>query len=383
MITTSFDTYKMIGGWKSPMNIHRYPTPIKVNKTNTKFDEAFNKIEAEWLTKRDPEVFKALIESKREDDEYIAANETSFINDLTELCVREASKIWGGGTNNLRHKRSKKKGLVIGKLAWIRRAKKACTEIEVLNANNKIENNRRKKLMKRLKNDKWEDLPSLTGWDNINRNQKEKWVKRLEGLYASLSKELKRLETKEKWSAHEKTHTFMVEDGAINSSKYRKWKLKVSSDPDGEAIKAADGSILVGEQQIRNRYAEYYGGLLKGEATRVKPPDPTDRQTWMDADTIRENRRKLEEVTKGKSIVAEPPTIEEYLEAVNKGDPMSSGGKDGIQYGVLQKLSMSTHMAINGMLTHTNQIEAPSREKERGGGKTEQSGQTSFNKGGN
>lgn len=341
LITTSFDTYKMTGGWKSPMNIHKYPVPIKVNKINTKNDKEFSDKETEWLAKIDAELFNALVASKAEDDDYIAANETTFINDLIEICVTEAS----------RHKRSKKKGMVLGKLAWLRRARKAVAELEVLTYNNPSEISRKRKLLKRLKNKKWDDLPPIVDWDNTPAEKREKWKKRVEGLYNRFSKELREIETKEKWKNYEKAHTFMVEEGATNSSKYRRWKLKMSADPDGEAIKAADGKVLVGEQQIRKRYAEYYSNLLKGEAPRVTPPDTKDRMSWMNSEVLRENKEKLNRATGGASIVAEPPSIEEYMEAVNNGDPMSTGGKDGIQYGVLQKLSMPTHMAINGMDT--------------------------------
>lgn len=71
----------------------------------------------------------------------------------------------------------------------------------------------------------------------------------------------------------------------------------------------------------------------------------------MNPDTINSNKEKLKEALQGKSIADYPPTMEEYLKAVNRGSPSSAPGRDGIQYGALQLLGFGTHKCINNLIS--------------------------------
>lgn len=256
-------------------------------------------------------------------------------------------ELWGNKRDEFRHRVSSTKGIILGKLTWLRRAKKALQELEILLPLT-ASASARYNMIKRLTQDRWKDLPSFNTWGSENTATRLKWAAKIKNLYSLLNLDLKRLEAKERWERKERSDNFFITEGGVNSAKFRRWKLKTPPDPDGEAVKTEEGKIIVGEEEVKARFAEYYGNLFCGEATRTTAPTQTDREAWMKPSVIAENRRKLHQATGGISVIATPPTLEEYMFAVNKGDPQSSGGPDRIQYGVLQKLSTSTHMIING-----------------------------------
>lgn len=211
-----------------------------------------------------------------------------------------------------------------------------------------------KRKAKELRNmiKKGKHFPDLKtrNWTALPYRKRVAWIAAAGRKAGEIYKEIRKTEAAEKEKRRAQHLNFLEKDGMANSSRFRRWKQRECADPDGEAVLSKDQKVLVSDEEVRARYQEYYEDLFKGEEDRTIPPNEEDRKLWMDARIIANNEDKLRRATKGKSVVEQIPTLEEYLEIIRKGDPMSAGGDDRLQYGVLQKLSLGTHMAIVGLI---------------------------------
>lgn len=116
MIVSSFNLFLLVGGWKSVTQPVKYPTPIRVNETDEEKESAFKKKEEEWFQKLDKELYCMIVDNEAKNDVEIEAKQNGFLAELQILCVEEAEKIWGANNRELKHKRSKVKGILLGML---------------------------------------------------------------------------------------------------------------------------------------------------------------------------------------------------------------------------------------------------------------------------
>lgn len=347
-IVVESDLYRLTGGWKTKMRPVSYPTPINVTNSTPEQCARFTEMETRWVSKLNRKMYVALVNNDSATDNYVLARQNTFIEDLTRLCVGKARKVWNDG-QYFKHKRSKGKGILEAKITWLRRAYKGAIELNNY-LGTKGGHRRATSLQKRLSASKWFPKLRVRVWRSLTERNKQVWLSKVKELLAAHLKVMKEKELEEKQAAKDKLRMFWLNDGVANSGRFRRWKLRMTSDPDGEVVKDKSGNILVGEKEVRDRYGEYYAELFSGANQRTSPPDINARNIWMDPTTISRNKEKLEKATKGISIAAAAPSLEEYLNIIKKGGPTSSGGHDQIQYGVLSKLSTGTHLAIVGMI---------------------------------
>lgn len=197
---------------------------------------------------------------------------------------------------------------------------------------------------------KWYPKLVVKNWWNMSTGDKQVWMAKVRTKLTANIDLIRKLEAEEKEEQRARLQKFLNEEGTTNTGRFRRWRLRLVNDPDGEAIKDKDGAILVDETRIRDRYGEYYANLFGGEETRVDAPNECDRKEWMDPRVMKENKEKLNLATNNTSIIYEVPSIEEYYQVIMSSDPTSSGGHDLIQYGILTKLSIGTHLAIVGLI---------------------------------
>lgn len=343
------DLFRLTGGWKTKMTTHSYPVPINVVNATPEQLATFARKEEEWITKLNKKLYVALVNNKPETDSLIVCKQNTFIKELTRLCVKSARKVWCNNQNYV-HKRSKAKGILTGKITWLRRAYKSAKELTNTTGKDNSDTRRKKSLMNRIKTSKWFPKLAAPVWSTLSTANKLKWMAKVKRVLIEHTLRLKEVESKEREERKDLLHAFFRKEGAANSGRFRRWRLRLNSDPDGEVVKDKKGNIITSEEEIRKRYGEYYGDLFHGEEERHTHLIHSDRTIWMDPGVMNNNRMKLQEATKGVSVVESPLTLDEYMQIIREGDPVSSGGPDQIQYGILTKLSMGTHLAILGLL---------------------------------
>lgn len=348
-IVVDLDLFRLTGGWKTIMKPHIYPTPINVTNSTAEQLSKFAEIEAKWLASFNRKLYVALANNQQDTDNYVIRKQQHFLKELANLCSKKARKIWEDN-KPFTHKTSKEKGILMGKITWLRRAYRGAKELNKITGKALL-SRRAKSLQARMKTSKWFPKLTIKNWSHLNITDKHKWMARIFEVYTTNTQALKETEKREREEAKEKRLNFFKEEGNPNTSKFRRWKLRLANDPDGEIVKSKSGEILIGESQIRKRYGEYYADLFKGEESRTGDPNYSDRERWFDPQVILSNREKLMKATKGVSLVQNPPSLQEYYDIVKSGDPNSSGGPDLIQYGILSKLSIGTHQAILGLIS--------------------------------
>lgn len=166
----------------------------------------------------------------------------------------------------------------------------------------------------------------------------------------AIYKERKALQKKIKEEKLGRLEAFWLKEGTVNSSFFRKTRASRRADPDGEAVWSKDKKLLTRPEDLKGRYGEYYGGLLKEEESRKSQPIEEHRARWMHQPTIEKNALLLNLATNGVSIANNTPSLEEVLAVIKKGPPQASGGSDRLQYGALHLLSIKTIKAINGII---------------------------------
>lgn len=342
------DLFWLTGGWKTKMTVHMYSVPINVVNATADQVADFADREKTWIAGLNRKLYVALVNNQADTDLLVKSKQNAFIKELTKLCVKSAKKVWCNN-QNYTHKKSKEKGILTGKITWLRRAYKSAKELTNATGNS-INGRRRKSLLNRIKTSKWFPKLTISCWSILSEAKKQKWMVRVRKVLIEHIARVKEVESKEREERRSRLHEFFQKDGAANTGRFRCWKLRLNSDPDGEVVKSKQGKIITDEEGIRKRYGEYYGDLFEGEEDRKTPVNLNDRNDWMRNEIIASNRAKLQEATNGKSIVEMPPTLEEYMSVIREGDPTSSGGPDQIQYGILTKLSVGTHLAIVGLL---------------------------------
>lgn len=100
LITTEFDLFGLLGGWKTPLNAHVYPAPIRVSREDTSKDATFARIEIEWTKTLDPTLVRVLVEGDNAFDDFISERQEDLLKKLNFLCVDKAGTI----SSNLRRK---------------------------------------------------------------------------------------------------------------------------------------------------------------------------------------------------------------------------------------------------------------------------------------
>lgn len=195
-------------------------------------------------------------------------------------------------------------------------------------------------------------LPGLgaENWPNWSTETRDNWEVLLRWERRTLYKQRNTLQKELKKGRLERLESFWLTEGSVNSSFFRKSRTNRRADPDGEAIWSKSKILLTKPSDLRDRYGEYYGDLLKDEEVRKDPPNEAHRSTWMHQPTMESNALKLKCALKGKSIAENAPTLEEVLAVIKKGSPQASGGSDRLQYGALHLLSVKTIKAINGII---------------------------------
>jgi hypothetical protein len=275
-----------------------------------------------------------------------------LLENLQYLCVTQAARVWGANAASMyKHRISRKEGELQRKLTWIRRAIQASRVIKDWKFTHKpITRGFANSMIDRLSpvdyapglgvsNGNFDSEEEITEWQEKAKVEKKTTLIELDEIHRAHLKE--RAERKE---------SFLVKEGITNTSIFRRWRSRGIKDPDGEAVKSNTGEILVLADQIVDRFYEYYSTLLAGEASRSTPVDEGKRKLWMDDNTIQDNESKLLKALDGRDIGEETPTFDEYFDAVSRGEPTSSPGIDGVQYGVLQYLSYGVHKVIHGMI---------------------------------
>lgn len=348
-IVMDINLFRFVGGWKTRMRPFCYPIPINITVSTAEKEAEFASAEQNWLSSVENKLYVALVENKSITDGLVLQEQESFLKGLSKLCSKTASKIWNAEKGTYMHKKSKVRGILEGKLTWLRRAHKGAKELQYMKAPER-RSRRGKSLLKRISTSKWFPELTITNWVNSEEHKKRRWRKKIIRKCITLNKELKEVCKQEREEQRVRSANFVSTEGARNTGKFRRWKLREVADPDGEAVKDKFGDILVSDKEIRHRYGEYYASLFSGEEARVTPPNERDRDIWMDPTIIAENKTKLQQATGGKSIASESPSLEEYMKVVNDGSASSSGGPDRIQYGLLKKLSLGTHQAIVGLV---------------------------------
>lgn len=348
-IVMEINLFRFVGGWKTRMKAFTYPIPINVITSTPEQDIEFTTAEKDWLLSVDHKLYVALVDSVPNTDGFVIQRQETFLKGLSKLCSKMASKIWCNVKGAAVHKKSKIRGELEGKLTWLRRSLKGARELHHMNAHDR--NSRRgKSLSSRLCTSKWFPELAVRNWHVLSEKLKRDWYRKIIRCMVPLYKELKKVCEMEREEQRIRSANFIETEGSKNTGRFRRWKLREVADPDGEAVRNKFGDILVGEKEIRHRYGEYYANLFAGEDIRHTPPNYNDRHIWMDDAVIAENRDRLTTVTGGVSVIHNPPSMEEYLKVIHKGDPTSSGGPDRIQYGLLKKLSFGTHQAILGLI---------------------------------
>lgn len=348
-IVMEVNLYRFVGGWKTRMKPFAYPLPINVTNSTPEQDKEFADAETTWLSSINNKLYVALVDNAPHTDPFVIREQEGFLKGLSKLCSKTACKIWATEKGAFRHKKSKLRGELEGKITWLWRAHKAVKELRYMSS--AARNSRRgKSLLKRLSSSKWFSDLTVINWFSISEIKKKEWCKKVTKRSIALHKELKEVHKMEREQERTRSANFMETEAVKNTGKFRRWKLRELADPDGEAVKSKFGDILVNEREIRHRYGEYYAGLFSGEDPRPTPPNPLDRNIWMDCDTVKTNKEKLMRATQGESIIKDTPTLTEYFKVLHKGDSSSSGGPDRIQYGLLKKLSLGAHQAILGII---------------------------------
>lgn len=342
------DLFRLTGGWKTVMKPHSYPTPINVTNSTAEQLAEFAEIEDQWISNLNKKLYVALVENHPDNDAFILSRQQQFIKSLANLCSKKARKVWSDNKPFI-HKVSKEKGILEGKITWLRRAYKGAKELNMMTGK-ALSTRRAKSLQNRIKQSKWYPKLTVKNWSHLNASDRNKWMVRIKEVLVANTTVMREVEKRERDEAKERQLNFFTQEGSPNTGRFRRWKLRLASDPDGEVVKSKSGEILIGESQIRKRYGEYYADLFSGEEDRQTPPNFDNRKLWLDPAIISNNRAKLLEATGGVSLVHEAPTLQEYYDIIKNGDPNSSGGPDLIQYGILTKLSTGMHQAIVGLI---------------------------------
>lgn len=347
-IIAEADLFRLTGGWKTKMKPAKYPVPINVTNTSTEQLKLFGEFEEKWLSKINRKLYHALVNNSQETDDLVLRKQNTFIEGLSRLCSNTAKKVWSVDTKFF-HKRSKEVGILESKITWLRRAYKGAKELLGGMENNKL-CRRTKNLVKRIKTSKWYPKLIVEDWWSLTTKSKQVWMSKIKGVLVAAIQVMRSKEEEEREERRDRRRVFLLKEGAVNSSRFRRWKLRKTIDPDGEVVKDAEGNIIVDEEKIKERYGEYYANLFNGEEERAAPPNCEDQLLWLNPAVIAHNKTKLIEATGGLSVSQEAPSLEEYYQIIKSGDPNSSGGPDLIQYGVLTKLSVGSHLAIVGLI---------------------------------
>lgn len=306
-LLVELDLFRLTGGWKTTMKPHIYPTPINVTNSTVEQLTKFSEIEEEWLSKLNRKLYVALVENRPDTDAFILKKQHHFIRELANLCSKKARKVWIDSKPFI-HKVSKEKGVLKGKITWLRRAYKGAKELNNFTGRNLL-SRRAKSLQNRIKKSKWYPKLVVTDWSLLSLEERSKWLARIKEVLTANIMVMRDIEKRERDESKEKKLKFFATEGGPNTSRFRKWKLRTTSDPDGEVVKSKTGEILVGESQIRNRYGEYYADLFSGEEPRKIPIHHADKNLWLNESIIKSNREKLREATGGKSLVQEVPSL--------------------------------------------------------------------------
>lgn len=347
-IIVEADLFRLTGGWKSKMKPAKYPIPINVTNTTPEQLKKFGDFEDKWLSKVNRKLYQALVNNNVDTDEVVMRKQNSFIEGLSKLCSGSARQVWKTDLKFI-HKRSKELGIIESKITWLRRAYKGAKELLGTLENNQ-HSRRTKNLVKRIRTSKWYPKLTVDNWWRLTEKDKQVWLTKIKGVLVVMIQVLKSKEEEERDQRRERRREFLIKEGTVNSSRFRRWKLRKTTDPDGEVVKDNDGNIIVEEDKIRERYGEYYANLFKGEENRAAPPNYEDQLLWLNPAVIALNKSKLIAATGGISVSQDAPTLEEYYHIIKNGVPNSSGGPDLIQYGVLTKLSIGSHLAIVGLI---------------------------------
>lgn len=350
ILTARHNIFELVRGWKSPLIPFVYPKPFSVNRIDKSEDEAFEKCEEEWLKSVDPVLYAEICSGAEDETTPSEEKQEAFLKILNKLLVEDAERIWSHPSFQKGHKRSKEEGILIGKLTWIRRAINAAYSLRKNESDNKFDTFKINSLNKCISTSGLLSELTLKDWRNQSTSEQDAWLEEVKKARGILNRELLDVEIKHREERRDKAQSFFLREGAKNSKIFRRWRLREVCDPDGEAVLSSSDEILVAADLVMKRYEEYYGSLFQGEDSRKVPRDETKRSIWMDPKVIASNKSKLNKALNNVSIASILPTFEEYLEIVNNGDPMSTGGADRIQYGTLQKVSEGVHKAIFGLI---------------------------------
>lgn len=190
----------------------------------------------------------------------------------------------------------------------------------------------------------------VTNWVNFTGSVVEEWFRKAKAHRTDIRGELREVEKSRRIEAANKHRNFLLNQGMTNSSAFRRRRLGAKRDPDGEAVLSKEGTILIVAEQIIERYGEYYRLLLEKEPTPPTPPRDDVRHRWINPQLIESNKAKLVQALGTDNIVTSPPSFEEIQEVILNGKPNSTPGRDGIQYGALQRASNDTIRLVQGII---------------------------------
>lgn len=380
LVTVRYDIFGLLEAWKSELGNYEYPTPVHFDNSEVALG-LFKEEEERWSKSFDPTIWQALLDNDSAYDALIIQEQQDILDKFSLLCVDVARKIWPKSTNNkFKHKRSKVEGIALGKLTWVVKAIEGMADLTKerhppLKPHTSAQI---KALRAKLEDSELADKGLVVrDWSTFQSFDVEQWFQAAKEKRSDLRKELREIEKEKRAKMADKHRDFLLNQGMINSSAFRRRRLLERRDPDGEAILSKEGVILVTAEDIVNRYGEYYRDLL-GKETDVRVERREDiRDRWLNEDIISANKSKLVNATGSDSVVASVPCLEEVKEAIFKGmhrkcllnattfkgfwrvytnklspigKPSLTPGADGIQYGALQRVSEDTLKVLTGLI---------------------------------
>lgn len=213
MVSSRHNLFELTHGWKSPLIPFDYPKPLKVSRLDSEGDQAFADVEDKWLEELDARLYQRLCEAHSSGDTLTEEDQNTFLTALEHLCVDEACRIWTHPSFKRSHKHSKEEGILIGKLAWIRRALDGAITLE--KAERGAPHNAPKVKAATAKMAHSYLLPELTfkEWSSATVNQRETWKSKLSKQRQILRIELQALEEIHRAERRAKAESFQIREG--------------------------------------------------------------------------------------------------------------------------------------------------------------------------
>lgn len=213
VISTHHNLFELVFGWKSPLIPYDYPKPFRVSKLDREGDQAFAEAEDKWFEALDAKLYQKVCDAHTGLDGLTEDDQETFLEELNKLCVDEAGKIWIHPSFHKSHKRSKEEGILVGKLAWIRRALDGALVLE--EANNGSGYSKEKIQAALVKVSRSLLLPDLVlkDWSASTPDQISQWRSKLTSSRLNLRISLHEIEQKHRDERTARAESFQIREG--------------------------------------------------------------------------------------------------------------------------------------------------------------------------